>query len=79
MSKTERNEPIRLDQGSTSLLIGRDKARVVTRGATLDFNTVNDLETFAAEISILMVLLSSEREKNPPTTDEPIPPITEET
>lgn len=70
MSKTETNDTIRLDQGSTALLIRQDRARIVTRGATLEFNTVRDLENFASEINILMVMLASEMEKKPPTTEE---------
>lgn len=51
---------VRLDQGSTSLLVDKERGRIVTRGAALDFNTVDDLQEFANELSILMVQLSTE-------------------
>lgn len=66
MSKTEINDTIRIDQGTTAILVRQDRARIVTRGATLEFNTVRDLENFASELNILMVMLASEMEKSPP-------------
>ena len=75
------NNPInvRLDQGSTSLLIDKERGRIVTRGAALDFNTVDDLQEFANELSILMVQLSTEIEKQQAEVREPNPQDTPET
>lgn len=60
MKRPEGKRDIILTEGPTKLLVHNDTARIATRGATIDFNTLADLNMFAGELNIIMVDLSME-------------------